>query len=49
MDEIFANIVDIKRFAVHDGDGIRTAVFLRGARSVVAGAIIPKRCRTNRR
>lgn len=36
MDEIFANIVDIKRFAVHDGDGIRTAVFFKGC---------PLRCR----
>lgn len=25
-----ANIVDIKRFAVHDGDGIRTTVFFKG-------------------
>ena len=23
-------IIDIKRFAVHDGDGIRTTVFLKG-------------------
>ena len=25
-----AQIFDIKRFAVHDGDGIRTTVFLKG-------------------
>lgn len=25
-----AKIVDIKRFAAHDGDGIRTTVFLKG-------------------
>ena len=25
-----AKIVDVKRFAVHDGDGIRTTVFLKG-------------------
>jgi pyruvate formate lyase activating enzyme len=25
-----AKIIDIKRFAVHDGDGIRTAVFFKG-------------------
>lgn len=25
-----AKIVDIKRFATHDGDGIRTTVFLKG-------------------
>ncbi|MDY4212810.1 MAG: 4Fe-4S binding protein [Eubacteriales bacterium] len=25
-----ANIVEIKRFAVHDGDGIRTTVFFKG-------------------
>ena len=25
-----ANVVEIKRFAVHDGDGIRTTVFLKG-------------------
>ena len=24
------NIVEIKRFAVHDGDGIRTTVFFKG-------------------
>ena len=28
--ELKANVVDIKRFAVHDGDGIRTTVFLKG-------------------
>ena len=25
-----ANIVDIKKFAIHDGDGIRTTLFLKG-------------------
>lgn len=25
-----ATIFDIKRFAVHDGDGIRTTVFFKG-------------------
>ena len=25
-----ATIIDIKRFAVHDGDGIRTTVFFKG-------------------
>ncbi len=27
---MFATVTDIKRFAVHDGDGIRTTVFLKG-------------------
>lgn len=27
---MYANITDIKRFAVHDGDGIRTTVFFKG-------------------
>ena len=26
----YASVIDIKRFAVHDGDGIRTTVFLKG-------------------
>lgn len=30
MDSIKGNIFDIKRFAVHDGDGIRTTVFFKG-------------------
>ena len=30
MDNIKGNIFDIKRFAVHDGDGIRTTVFFKG-------------------
>ena len=37
-----AIISDIKRFAVHDGDGIRTTVFLRGARFAVGGVTIPR-------
>lgn len=35
-------IFAIKRFAVHDGDGIRTTVFLRAALCVAYGAIIPR-------
>lgn len=27
---ITANVFDIKRFSIHDGDGIRTAIFLKG-------------------
>lgn len=30
MNMLKANIVEIKRFAVHDGDGIRTTVFFKG-------------------
>ncbi len=29
-EEIKAKVIEIKRFAVHDGDGIRTTVFLKG-------------------
>lgn len=36
MSTIKGNIFDIKRFAVHDGDGIRTTVFFKGC---------PLRCR----
>lgn len=28
--ELYANIVNIKRFAVHDGEGIRTTAFFKG-------------------
>lgn len=28
--EVFGTVTDFKRFAVHDGDGIRTTVFLKG-------------------
>ena len=30
MKELTAKIIEIKRFSVHDGDGIRTTVFLKG-------------------
>lgn len=30
MNEVCGRVFDIKRFAVHDGDGIRTTVFLKG-------------------
>ncbi len=30
MDEIKLNVFDIERFAIHDGPGIRTTVFLKG-------------------
>lgn len=28
--ELFATVVDIRRFSIHDGDGIRTTIFLKG-------------------
>lgn len=37
-------IFDIKRFATHDGKGIRTTVFLRGAHFAVSGVKIQKDC-----
>ncbi len=30
MKEIFGNILNIKRFEIHDGDGMRTTLFLKG-------------------
>ena len=35
-EELYVNIVNIKRFAVHDGEGIRTTAFFKGC---------PMRCR----
>lgn len=37
-----ATVFEIKRFAVHDGDGIRTTVFLRGALYGACGVTIPR-------
>lgn len=37
-----ALVFDIKRFAVHDGHGLRTTVFLKDAPFVVDGAKIQK-------
>ena len=31
-----SKIVEIKRFAVHDGDGIRTTVFFKGYSAAVS-------------
>ena len=36
-----ARIVSFKRFEIHDGDGIRTTLFLRAAPLTANGAIIP--------
>jgi pyruvate formate lyase activating enzyme len=35
-------IFDIKKYAIHDGPGIRTTVFLRAAPFHAGGATIPK-------
>lgn len=37
-----ALVFDIKRFAVHDGFGLRTTVFLKGVHCVVNGVKIQK-------
>ena len=37
-----AIIFDIRRFSVHDGDGIRTNIFLRAVRCVASGVRIRK-------
>ena len=37
-----ARILEIKRFAVHDGDGIRTTLFLKGCPLSAFGAIIQR-------
>ena len=36
------NIFDIKRYAIHDGPGIRTTVFLKGVVCIVVGVITRK-------
>jgi len=41
MDEVVGVIFDIKRFAVHDGPGIRTTVFFKGCPLRCFGVIIP--------
>jgi hypothetical protein len=40
MQDSTGNILEIQRFCIHDGQGIRTVVFLRAARSAVPGALI---------
>lgn len=42
MSEDKGLVFDIKRFAVHDGAGIRTTVFLKGCPFVVNGVKIQK-------
>lgn len=42
MSEDKGLVFDIKRFAVHDGAGIRTTVFLKAAPFVVNGVKIQK-------
>ena len=43
MNENTGTIFDIRRFSTHDGEGIRTTVFLKGCPlSCVYGAIILK-------
>lgn len=36
------SIFDIRRFSTHDGDGIRTTIFLKAVLFPVYGAIIRK-------
>lgn len=35
-----AMVMDIQRFSIHDGPGIRTTVFLKGCHMSCSGAII---------
>lgn len=42
------NIFEIKRFAVHDGPGIRTTVFSRAVRLAACGATIRRAFRQSR-
>lgn len=42
MNENTGTIFDIRRFSTHDGEGIRTTVFLKDALYHVYGAIILK-------
>jgi len=35
-------VFDIKRFAIHDGSGLRTTVFFKGVHFVVYGVKIQK-------
>ena len=37
-------IFDLKEMAVHDGDGVRLTVFMKGALCVANGVITPKAC-----
>ena len=36
------SVFNIQRYSIHDGDGIRTTIFLRAARCAVPGATIRK-------
>lgn len=35
-------VTNIQKYSIHDGDGIRTTVFLKAVRFAVHGAIIQK-------
>ena len=35
-------LFNVQRFSVHDGPGIRTTLFFRGARCGASGATIPR-------
>ena len=42
-------IFDIQRYSIHDGNGIRTIVFLKGCGSDAAGAVIRNHSTTRSR
>ena len=42
MESLKGTIFDVRRFATHDGDGIRTTFFFKAVRYFVRGVTIPK-------
>ena len=49
MEKFFGTIFDIRRFAIHDGEGIRTKVFFKGCPLVCAWCHNPEGISTKRR
>lgn len=49
MDKLYGTIFDVRRFATHDGDGIRTTVFFKGCPLLCAWCHNPEGISTTRR
>ena len=49
MDKLYGTIFDVRRFATHDGDGIRTTVFFKGCPLLCAWCHNPEGISTKRR